>query len=306
MVSEFCCKNTKLFLSIQHFHSFFMRIIWSLKKMRYLCMAMTKSFTMKRYALFFDIDGTLVSFKTHEIPPSTILALTQAKANGHRVYIATGRPPIIITNLGAIEHLIDGYITTNGAYCFVGNETVACQPIAKNDVLTIVNDAQEKGYSLIVVGRRDVAVLDPTGDVQRIFQQMLAVKNLDKASPLEKVLEQDIMQMTPFFPADYERQLMARLPQCVSGRWHPEFTDITANGADKGKGILAIAQHEGLDASHTIAFGDGGNDTSMILQAGIGIAMGNAIDELKQQADYVTTSVDDDGVLNALRHFGII
>jgi Cof subfamily protein (haloacid dehalogenase superfamily) len=306
MVSEFCCKNTKLFLPIQHFHSFFMRIIWSLKKMRYLCMAMTKSFTMKRYALFFDIDGTLVSFKTHEIPPSTILALTQAKANGHRVYIATGRPPIIITNLGAIEHLIDGYITTNGAYCFVGNETVACQPIAKNDVLTIVNDAQEKGYSLIVVGRRDVAVLDPTGDVQRIFQQMLAVKNLDKASPLEKVLEQDIMQMTPFFPADYERQLMARLPQCVSGRWHPEFTDITANGADKGKGILAIAQHEGLDASHTIAFGDGGNDTSMILQAGIGIAMGNAIDELKQQADYVTTSVDDDGVLNALRHFGII
>lgn len=274
--------------------------------MRYLCMAMTKSFTMKRYALFFDIDGTLVSFKTHEIPPSTILALTQAKANGHRVYIATGRPPIIITNLGAIEHLIDGYITTNGAYCFVGNETVACQPIAKNDVLTIVNDAQEKGYSLIVVGRRDVAVLDPTGDVQRIFQQMLAVKNLDKASPLEKVLEQDIMQMTPFFPADYERQLMARLPQCISGRWHPEFTDITANGADKGKGILAIAQHEGLDASHTIAFGDGGNDTSMILQAGIGIAMGNAIDELKLQADYVTTSVDDDGVLNALRHFGII
>ena len=52
--------------------------------------------------------------------------------------------------------------------------------------------------------------------------------------------------------------------------------------------------------------GDGGNDTSMILQAGIGIAMGNAIDALKQQADYVTTSVDDDGILNALRHFEVI
>ena len=66
-----------------------------------------------KHALFFDIDGTLVSFKTHEIPASTILALTQAKANGHRVFIATGRPPIIITNLGAIEHLIDGYVTTS-------------------------------------------------------------------------------------------------------------------------------------------------------------------------------------------------
>ena len=48
-----------------------------------------------KYALFFDIDGTLVSFKTHEIPPSTIFALTQAKANGHQVFIATGRPPLI-------------------------------------------------------------------------------------------------------------------------------------------------------------------------------------------------------------------
>lgn len=260
----------------------------------------------KRYALFFDIDGTLVSFKTHEIPPSTILALTQAKANGHHVYIATGRPPIILTNLGAIEHLIDGYITTNGALCFVGDEFVTCQPIPKSDVMTVVEDSKAKGYSLIVVGKKDVAVLDPTGDVDRIFQQMLAVKNLDKASPLEEVLKQDILQLTPFFPADYEQQLMARLPQCISGRWHPEFTDITANGADKGKGIVTIARHDGLDISQTIAFGDGGNDTSMILQAGIGIAMGNAIDELKHQADYVTTSVDDDGVLNALRHYGIV
>ena len=261
---------------------------------------------IQQYALFFDIDGTLVSFKTHEIPPSTIQALVQAKANGSRVYIATGRPPLIITNLGAIEHLIDGYITTNGALCYVGDELIACQAIPKEDVMTCVEDCQKKGHSLIVIGRKDVAVIDPQGDVDRIFRQMLAVKNLDKASPLDVVLQQDILQLTAFFPADYEPQLMARMTHCVSGRWHPEFTDITANGADKGKGIVAMARHEGFDLSHTIAFGDGGNDTSMILQAGIGIAMGNAIDELKQQADYVTTSVDDDGVLNALRHFQVI
>ena len=261
---------------------------------------------IQQYALFFDIDGTLVSFKTHEIPPSTIQALVQAKANGSRVYIATGRPPLIITNLGAIEHLIDGYITTNGALCYVGDELIACQAIPKEDVMTCVEDCQKKGHSLIVIGRKDVAVIDPQGDVDRIFRQMLAVKNLDKASPMDVVLQQDILQLTAFFPADYEPQLMARMTHCVSGRWHPEFTDITANGADKGKGIVAMARHEGFNPSHTIAFGDGGNDTSMILQAGIGIAMGNAIDELKQQADYVTTSVDDDGVLNALRHFQVI
>ena len=260
----------------------------------------------QKYALFFDIDGTLVSFNTHKIPPSTVFALTQAKANGSRIYIATGRPPVIITNLGPIEHLIDGYITTNGALCFVGEELVCCQPIPKQDVELCLEDAKTKGYSLIVVGRKDVAVHDPKGDIDRIFHQMLAVNEFEDASPLEEVLQQDILQLTPFFSREYEMELMARIPQCVSGRWHPEFTDITANGADKGKGILAMARHEGFDPSHTIAFGDGGNDTSMILQAGIGIAMGNALDELKSRADYVTSFVDEDGILNALRHFNVI
>ena len=98
---------------------------------------------------------------------------------------------------------------------------------------------------------------------------------------------------------------MGRIPDCTSGRWHPAFTDITAKGADKGEGILALAAHLGLNPQSTIAFGDGGNDTSMIQAAGIGVAMGNALETLKSEADYVTTSVDEDGVLNALKHLGI-
>ena len=128
-----------------------------------------------KYALFFDIDGTLVSFKTHKIPPSTIFALTQAKANGHKVFIATGRPPLIINNLGAIEHLIDGYVTINGALCFAGGKEIRCKNIPKDDVQTVVRDALEKSYGLIVVGEKDVAVLDPDGEVGSIFRNELAV-----------------------------------------------------------------------------------------------------------------------------------
>ena len=261
---------------------------------------------MKRYALFFDIDGTLVSFKTHQIPPSTIFALTQAKANGHKVFIATGRPPLIITNLAAIEHLIDGYVTINGALCFVGDEVVRCKDIQHEAARLVVNDAQEKGYGIIVVGEKDVAVFDPQGEVDRVFRQEIAVENLHQAKPMEDVLRQRILQLTPFFSADYEREMMARIPSCTSGRWHPAFTDITAQGADKGEGMLTMAAYFGLDPQCTMAFGDGGNDASMIHAAGIGVAMGNALDSLKQVADYTTTSVDDDGVLNALRHFGLI
>jgi hydroxymethylpyrimidine pyrophosphatase-like HAD family hydrolase len=123
---------------------------------------------------------------------------------------------------------------------------------------------------------------------------------------MDAILDQRILQLTAFFGNDYEPSLMARIPSCISGRWHPEFTDITALTADKGQGLLALAAHEGIDPAHTIAFGDGGNDTSMIRTAAIGIAMGNAIDTLKADANYITTSVDDNGILNALRHFGII
>ena len=263
-------------------------------------------YSMESYALFFDIDGTLVSFNTHQIPPSTILALTQAKANGHKVYIATGRPPLIITNLGAIEHLIDGWITINGALCFVGDEIVSCKDIPHEAAQLVVDDAREKGYGAIVVGERDVAVYDPQGEVDQVFRREIAVDNLDQVKPMDEVMRQRILQLTAFFSADYERELMARIPNCTSGRWHPAFTDITAFGADKGEGILDMAQHLGFDPQYTIAFGDGGNDSSMIHRAGIGVAMGNALDSLKEEADYTTTSVDDNGILNALRHFKLI
>ena len=114
-----------------------------------------------------------------------------------------------------------------------------------------------------------------------------------------------LLQFSPFFSAEYEKEFLKMVPGCVSGRWHPEFTDVTARGADKGRALQLMAAHEGFDPEFTVAFGDGGNDLSMILQAGIGVAMGNATPELKQHADYITTSVDEDGILNALKHFNL-
>lgn len=260
----------------------------------------------QKYALFFDIDGTLVSFKTHEIPASTVFALTQAKANGHQVFIATGRPITIITNLGAIEHLIDGYITTNGAYCFVGNDVVCMNAIADKDVKTMLSDADEHDYSCIIASEHHFVVYNPHEDVERIFIHDLDVKNLDPHAPWQPAMEEKILQFSPFFSPAHEPRLMARMPDCVSGRWHPEFTDITARGADKGNALRKMACYLGLDTDHTIAFGDGGNDATLIREAGIGVAMGNAIESLKSDANHITASVDDDGVLLALRKFGVI
>lgn len=258
-------------------------------------------------SLFFDIDGTLCSLKTHEIPLSTIEALEAAKARRVKIFISTGRPIQIINNIGAIEHLVDGYITTNGAYCFVGDEEVCSTPIPTADVLTLTADAIAEGYPCIVAGDRGIAVYGNAREiVDRVFRGELNVSNLDIDSPADEVLAGKVLQVTSFCSPEQEQRLMSRVSGCVSGRWHPAFTDITADGADKGKGLAAMARHLGLDISETMAFGDGGNDIPIIRRAGIGVAMGNAGDDVKAVADYITTSVDDDGIMNALRHFGVI
>lgn len=258
-------------------------------------------------SLFFDIDGTLVSFDTHEIPSSTINAIAKAKANGVGIYISTGRPLQIITNLSAILPYIDGYITTNGALCLVGDHVVCCNPIPHSDVQTLIDDADANDYTALIIGEKDVRLYNPKPIFHEVFYEQLNVTNIDTTLPALPVInEQRILQITPFFPASHEKTIMAKLPGCVSGRWHPAFTDITAREADKGKGLVAMTQYLGLDISETMAFGDGGNDVAILRQAGIGVAMGNAGKEALQAADYVTTTVDDNGIENALKHFNII
>lgn len=257
-------------------------------------------------ALFFDIDGTLVSFHTHRIPQSTVDALEQAKRNGVKVYISTGRPKMIITNLRQIEHLIDGYITTNGARCFVDDHTVCQHPISQADVDKVVKASDKDGYPVIVVGEKHLAIHHLTPIVEEIFVKGLGVDSLDFKTNLADLAGEDILQLTPFCSEEQEKMLMPTLDNCTSGRWHPAFTDITSGEADKGKGLHAMAKYLGLDIAETMAFGDGGNDISIIREAGVGVAMGNAGDNVKAIADYVTTSVDEDGVKNALEHYGVI
>ena len=255
-------------------------------------------------ALFFDIDGTLVSFNTHRIPNSTVESLRKAKAKGVKVYISTGRPVDFINNLAQIEDLIDGYITTTGALCIVGNEKFGCHSISKDNVKKILAAANKWKKSCIVVGAEHCGVLNDSEELTKQFREGLNLHY--DFYPLDEVLKEPILQISPFFDDEEEAEVMNGISDCVSSRWHPAFTDITNINSDKGKALLVMCKHEGFDVSETMAFGDGGNDLPIIKQAGIGVAMGNAREKVKAVADYVTTSVDDNGVKNALEHFGVI
>jgi Cof subfamily protein (haloacid dehalogenase superfamily) len=122
----------------------------------------------------------------------------------------------------------------------------------------------------------------------------------------EKATQREVYQLTPFFTSEQEKEVLPFITEGEFGRWHPAFVDITAKGNTKQNGIDEFIKHFGFKLEETMAFGDGGNDIGMLRHAGIGIAMGNANDEVKAAADYVTASVDEDGIYKALKHFGVI
>lgn len=258
-------------------------------------------------ALFFDIDGTLVSFNTHLIPQSTVDAITAAKAKGIEIYISTGRPYRLVNNIGQIEHLIDGFITANGAYCFIGTDVVACKPIPRADVSAIIAESRTSGFPCMVVGVDKLTMFNAESRPDEV-RHVCRMLNLDVVAdlPVEEVTAGPVIQLTPFIPEADEPRILGPLSGIEYSRWFPTFTDVTAKGVSKAEGIAAIAARRGFGIADTMAFGDGGNDLSMVKAAGIGVAMGNANPVLKEAADYVTTTVDNNGILNALTHFGII
>ncbi len=257
-------------------------------------------------ALFFDVDGTLVSFRTHSIPQSTRDALLRAREKGVRIFTATGRPRQLLDNVPEVVPLMDGYILATGALCICGGEVVRKDVIPEDEVWKVVRFCTELGVPAVVVGTDDVQVVNRNDVFDRVFRDMLKVKYNKFDVPLDEVVAQGVLQITPFLTADEEQRLLPSLPGCTSARWYPAFCDITSASADKANGIRAIASYLGIDISETMAFGDGGNDISMLQAVGTGVAMGNALDEVKRAACHVTSDVDDDGVKNALEHFGII
>lgn len=260
-------------------------------------------------ALFFDIDGTLVSFQTHQIPVSTVSAIAEAKARGVQIFISTGRPKVIINNLQALEErgLIDGFITMNGGYCFAGDTLISKHPLSRQSAQTILRYAADRQIPNIVVGEHDIAICDTAPIFEDLFYGQLGVGiRFQELSGIDEVLDKDIYQLTTFVDEAQEAQLAPLIPDCEIGRWHPAFVDISGKGCTKQKGIDEIIQNFGIQLEETMAFGDGGNDIPMLRHAAIGVAMGNALDSVKTIADYVTDTVDNDGIAKALRHFGVI
>lgn len=260
-------------------------------------------------AVFFDIDGTLTSFTTHEVPASTIDALHRLQERGIKVFVCTGRAP---SHMGVVLDTIpvafDGIVGLNGQYCFDDHGYREYQALSPSDVRTITAWLDEHPDVVANYCEEDYVYFNQITDAMRATWRKLGktAPTTHIGDPHVRPETHETFQISPFVDEALESEIVGLCGNVKGVRWHPDFTDLIPADGGKPRGMQRFMERYGWCREQTMAFGDGGNDTEMLAFAGIGVAMGNATEAPKAAADYVTDDVDHDGVLNALTHFGVL
>ncbi|SJX67414.1 HMP-PP hydrolase (pyridoxal phosphatase) Cof, detected in genetic screen for thiamin metabolic genes (PMID:15292217) [Weissella confusa] len=252
-----------------------------------------------------DIDDTLVN-TAKQVTPRVKAALQEATAQGVKVVLTTGRPlPGVqeyLDELG-LNHQDDQYaITYNGGVVQTTNgEELGGKELAYSDYLRLREVADELG-AYLQVETIDAAYTSAkeinywASRENFLIKMPLIIKPVDEMNPNDHYVkfmfigdEADIDSWRDALPADVKEAyyIVKSTPQ------HLEFMH---KDATKGSGLLTLAAKLGIDRSETMALGDQQNDVTMIEAAGLGVAMGNAVPEVKAVADVETTTQNADGV----------
>ena len=252
--------------------------------------------------IFFDVDGTLVSLETGIIPDSTERCLKKLREKGIKVIICTGRHKLALDTLPIDRSDFDGFLTLNGQLCLDESlKAYGGNPIDPGEVEILSHIFTGKRIPFMLISENSMYI-NYVDDVVIDTQLQTNGRIPDISEYKGEVIYQAIA-----FVDDEKRQVLNDfLDECDVTSWYKTGIDIIPRGGGKARGIEMYLERNGMTRDQIMAFGDGENDISMIKYAGIGVAMGNGSDAVKEVADYVTDTVDNDGIEKALVHFGIL
>ena len=257
-------------------------------------------------AAFFDLDGTLVPYGEPGMTARLREDLFELCRRGVKIILATGRGKHDLKNIGMLGDVeFDSYITYNGYCCYDADGVYRSVSMAESDLRAACAVLKDHPEIVAIVEGENGNFFTRMDD--EILEKYKAVSpKAYPVRPAEDSIGEAVYQVVPFIERGMEDLFLSVMPGCIATRWSEYATDVIPKGNGKADGIHAALERYGLRAEETIAFGDGENDIPMLKIAGIGVAMGNAGQIVKDSADYVTLSVHEDGVSAALRHFGIL
>ena len=253
-------------------------------------------------AAFFDIDGTLLSFKTRQVCDSARAAIASLQKQGVQCIVATGRHMIQMSKLPVADIPFDAFVMLNGQLVLDKEQNVLFGvPIEGKAKAFLIEKFNDHTYPAIIIEEKDMYLNCVTDHVEKVHE-IIAI-----AWPeLSAYKGGEIYQVCAYLRPEDEHLVDPIRDEVVMTGWHYGGKDIIAAGGGKMAGIKRYLEYTGIRREEIIAFGDAENDLDMLSFAGIGVAMGNADEKVKAVADYVTADIDDDGIEKALKHFGLI
>ena len=273
--------------------------------------------------LLIDVDGTLVNYE-NQLPASAASAIRKARANGHKVYICTGRSKAeVYPNLWEIG--LDGMIGGNGSYVEDHGKVVMHQLITKEQCTHVVDWLHGRGLEFYLESNNGLFAsenFETAGEpVIQLYSarkgkagaERLRVRDVFPDMIFGGELYRDDVNKISYILTSYQdfEDAKREFPDLQSGTWGGAgelalFGDLGVKGITKAHAVECLLDYLGAERADTIAFGDAKVDIPMFECCARSVCMGSGGEEARAAADYVTAGVDEYGLYKAFEHLGLL
>lgn len=259
-------------------------------------------------AIFFDIDGTLINITTGQtqMRPAVRTAIESLRAAGHHTFIASGRPYAYLDPELAVSGAFDGFVLMNGAAVMLGGEVIYDEPLPKATVQEIAALCEENGIEYVLEGLHEVYLKPEHKHMEQFYTDIdISLSRFVRDYDLEQVdvYKLEFYSKAPGGSGVFDRLLNWQGLTGLMDPYHKKNMELYASAVTKGSGICRALEFLGIPRAQSYAFGDGLNDMEMMEVVGTSLVMGNARPQLKEKADHIVPSVDEDGVAVGIERY---
>lgn len=251
--------------------------------------------------VFFDLDGTLLN-QHSQVSEDVIIAIQQLKHNGYEPLLATGRSPVEVEDIMAKTGIQSG-VFMNGQVMMMHGKNIIEHHFPLDTLSRFHAFTQQYQHGLVAYNPHYLRMVEVSPIATQAYGY---IHSLPPAVDTHFYQQHTVTMLLLLAEPGHDIAYHQAFPELDFFRNSPYAVDIVLHGHSKATGIRELCAFLKQEELQTFAFGDGPNDIAMFKQVDVAIAMGNAVDGLKEIADFITTSHSESGIVNGLRHYHLI